>query len=100
MKRESLSWRAFLTFSGVTVAQAQQTLVQIPADLPALSGQHQVWRISYDWTDSSRSEILSKDPNQRRELMVHLWYPTDSTSGAERAPYYPFLVENKTGNGG
>ena len=32
-------------------------------------------RVSYDWVDQSRSEILSKVPNTRREIMVDVWYP-------------------------
>ncbi len=49
-----------------------------------------VGRTSFDWIDSSRQETASKNPDQHRELMVYVWYPTSRVgSAAPRAPYLP-----------
>src|SRR5215467_8576351 len=70
-----------------------------PFDLPALTGPYHVGRVSYHWTDSARPEVLSKDQGRRRELMVHLWYPTDSDTGYERAAYFLYWPKVKEAMG-
>lgn len=58
--------------------------------LPNPDGEYGVGRTSFDWIDSSRREILSKDPGQLRDLMVYVWYPTPRVvRGAPRTPYLP-----------
>ena len=52
--------------------------------LPAPSGPFAIGRIAHHWTDPSRHESHSTDPNAHRELMVYLWYPGHS-AGAEYA---------------
>jgi Platelet-activating factor acetylhydrolase, isoform II len=59
-------------------------------ELPAPMGKHAVGRASFHWVDSSRAEEMTDDPNDRRELMVTLWYPAVSMSG-ETAPYFDNL---------
>jgi len=37
--------------------------------------------------DSSRTETITEDPNDRRELVVQMWYPAQVSADAEPAPY-------------
>ena len=49
--------------------------VTVPV-LPRPTGPFAVGRIGFDWTDRSRREVLSKDADAKRELMIYVWYPT------------------------
>jgi hypothetical protein len=60
-----------------------------PEGLPAPSGRHRMGRASYDWVDAQRAEICSSDPQDRRELVVWVWYPAAPAPDAERAAYLP-----------
>jgi dienelactone hydrolase len=55
--------------------------------LPAPSGRFAVGTLSLRWVDASRSDPFL--PGRRRELMVHLWYPTTGTAGFPLAQYLP-----------
>lgn len=56
-------------------------------ELPAPTGPHRVGRTSFHWVDETRPEAFTDDPGDRRELMVHLWYPAEAPSDAKPAPY-------------
>jgi dienelactone hydrolase len=56
--------------------------------LPEPTGQHAVGRLSYDWVDSTRTDIYAANREDRRELVVFAWYPAKERA-AERAPYLP-----------
>jgi dienelactone hydrolase len=60
-----------------------------PEGLPAPTGRHPVGRVSFEWVDRARAEVYSSDPQDRRELVVWLWYPAAPGPGAERAAYLP-----------
>ena len=60
-----------------------------PAGLPAPTGRYQVGRVSFELVDPARVEIYSSNPQDRRELVVWLWYPAAPGPGAERAVYLP-----------
>jgi predicted dienelactone hydrolase len=55
-------------------------------ELPALTGRLAVGRTSFHWVDASRPEAMTDTPDDRRELMVTIWYPAESATG-ETAPY-------------
>src|SRR5262245_3323547 len=55
-------------------------------ELPAPTGKFAAGRTSFHWVDASRPEAMTDDPNDRRELMVTIWYPAESATG-EPAPY-------------
>ena len=57
--------------------------------LPEPTGQHAVGRLSYDWVDSARTEIYGANREDRRELVVFVWYPAKQESAATFAPYLP-----------
>src|SRR6266498_4468910 len=66
--------------------------VALPMILPVLrfphpSGPYQIGTVTYHWVDAARSEVFTADPNDRRELMVQLWYPAEPAPAAPRAPY-------------
>lgn len=54
--------------------------VALPLLMPVFSfeeptGPHRVGTKLYHWVDHQRNEPYSKNPNDRRELMVQIWYP-------------------------
>jgi dienelactone hydrolase len=57
--------------------------------LPAPSGRYPVGRTSYDWVDAQRAEIYSPDPQDRRELVVWVWYPAAPGADAASVAYLP-----------
>jgi len=58
-------------------SNAGQPIIQLPAP----TGSHHVGRISFSAVDSTRAETMTPDPSDRRELVLHVWYPTDDTAG-------------------
>ncbi len=53
------------------------------------TGPHAIGTVTYHWVDLERRELFSDDPDQRRELMVQLWYPALDVPSSPRAPYLP-----------
>jgi len=41
----------------------------------------------FRWTDAKRAETLSSAPNDRRQVVVQAWYPTDALTG-RAVPYF------------
>jgi pimeloyl-ACP methyl ester carboxylesterase len=56
--------------------------------LPKPTGSYHVGHRMYDWTDANRSNAFVGKPQEKRELMADVWYPTNQTSGTP-APYLP-----------
>jgi predicted dienelactone hydrolase len=54
---------------------------------PRPTGPYAIGTLTYHWIDSTRPEVFTADPSDRRELMVQLWYPARYQRGAARAPY-------------
>jgi hypothetical protein len=57
--------------------------------LPTPTGPYQVGTTNYHWVDESRPEIFTKDPDDRRELLVRVWYPAEVDANATPEPYGP-----------
>jgi pimeloyl-ACP methyl ester carboxylesterase len=57
--------------------------------LPEPTGPHSVGRVSYDWVDRARTEIYAANPEDRRELVVFVWYPAKPQAAVELAAYMP-----------
>lgn len=52
--------------------------------LPALTGPYPVGTMTQHWVDEDRGEPATRDdPDDKRELMVNIWYPADVAPGAE-----------------
>jgi hypothetical protein len=45
--------------------------------------------MSFAWKDSEREELETKAVGDKRELMVHLFYPRGTAATGERAVYNP-----------
>lgn len=63
-----------------------------PAILPVFSfekptGPYAVGTTVYHWIDEQRRETYSSNPEDRRELMVQVWYPAAEGRGEKRSPY-------------
>ncbi|MEU5382995.1 hypothetical protein ABZ391_03890 [Kitasatospora cineracea] len=55
---------------------------------PVPSGPYPVGTRVVQWTDPDRPETFTADPDDRRTVVVQLWYPAGaSPAGAPRAPY-------------
>ena len=64
----------------VSACQADETL-------PAPTGPHKTGRMSFHWKDAARDELETSTPDDKRELMVHLFYPAVANTSGERAAY-------------
>jgi len=57
--------------------------------LPAPTGPYKTGRMSFHWKDSARAELETSAADDKRELMVHLFYPADASTSGARATYVP-----------
>ena len=62
------------------------TILPVPA-LPAPNGPYPVGTTIYHFVDETREEIYNNNSNDKREIMVQVWYPTTSDNDAEVAPW-------------
>jgi predicted dienelactone hydrolase len=62
-------------------------LTALVPSLPKPSGAHRVGSVVFRWTDHSRAETLTSAPNDRRQVVVQAWYPTDAVKG-RAVPYF------------
>lgn len=58
-------------------------------EFPRPSGYYPVGRIEAFWTDSSRDEVFSPEPGDKRALLLTIWYPADTVSDGTISPYHP-----------
>jgi predicted dienelactone hydrolase len=68
--------------------------VALPMAMPVFRFPHPTWpfgigTLTYHWVDAARSEIFAPDPNERRQLLVQIWYPAQANPSASRAAYMP-----------
>lgn len=54
---------------------------------PHPSGPYEIGTLTYHWVDTDRPEVFTADPDDRRELMVQIWYPAKGGPSSPRAPY-------------
>jgi hypothetical protein len=90
---EAASWRSTRCTAG-DHSPAAAYAVPVTAGsatnpLPLPTGPYPVGRVSYDWVDTARAEIYAANPDERRELVVFLWYPAQPDPTTEFAPYLP-----------
>lgn len=79
----------------VTVATAvSQTEVVDPAPvlLPSPTGPHAVGKTIWHWPDPARSDALTPEPGDARELMVQAWYPAESSGTRPQAAALPLYA--------
>jgi len=56
--------------------------------LPQPTGTYLVGTVSYHWIDESRDELLTDDHNDKREIMVQIWYPAAETDNPQSNYYW------------
>lgn len=66
--------------------------IALPALLPVFSfdkptGSYPVGTTVFHWVDEQRREPYSENPEDRRELMVQIWYPAVEDSGIKQGTY-------------
>lgn len=62
-------------------------LAQIQVQLPPLTGEYAVGRVSYDFADSTRQDPFVPASKQPREVAVKVYYPTDAAKAGASTPY-------------
>lgn len=54
---------------------------------PHPDGPYAIGTVTYHWVDVDRAEMFTGDPDDRRELMVQVWYPAERGLSDDAAPY-------------
>lgn len=72
------------------VALALPVLLPVP-QLPPLSGSYAIGTRTYDLVDPTRPEIYTDRPDDKREIMVQVWYPAVAGAQGVEAPYIDHL---------
>ena len=57
--------------------------------LPLPAGTYGIGRVGFDWTDTTRPDRYSSNPQAHRELMVYVWYPTAANPSCTKGTYLP-----------
>ncbi len=73
---------AFL-LSGLWLDHHQKTILLAP------TGNFAVGRVTYDWRDPNRQELLAPHAGIPREIFAWIWYPTSKQSLAKPVDYFP-----------
>jgi len=60
--------------------------------LPAPTGPYAVGRTAAAWVDETRPEVLTDAPQDKRSIVVDIWYPAQTGTG-QIAPYFPGLEQ-------
>jgi len=79
-----VSWLA----AGLVIATALPLLIPV-FRFPKPSGPYAIGTLTYHWVDADRPEITTPAEDDRRELVVQIWYPADADVSSPRAPYLP-----------
>ncbi len=87
-KRGIIAMTGLLGIAVFSVSPNQAT-AQDDVALPALTGPHPTGRTSFHWKDASREELETKASGDKRELMVHLFFPANPKATGGRAAYVP-----------
>ncbi|MFD0695354.1 alpha/beta hydrolase family protein [Paenibacillus sp. GCM10027628] len=86
--KRSSSIRRFLLPFLLAVSAVLPILIPVfKIDSP--SGPYSVGTVTYHWIDASREETMTDTPDDRRELLVQLWYPAQNKLGDSKALYIP-----------
>ena len=57
--------------------------------LPQPTGPYAIGTLTYHWVDRDRPEMFTAATDDRRELVVQIWYPAVDAPSAPRASYIP-----------
>jgi len=70
--------------------------ISLQLELPAPGGSYAVGRTIFRWTDTSRPEVLTEDPNDFREVMALIWYPAELGTGTKIGYFHGLATVSKT----
>ncbi|MBI5830378.1 MAG: hypothetical protein HZB20_12770, partial [Chloroflexi bacterium] len=70
----------------VVVAAAAPVLFPV-LRFPTPTGPYKVGTVSYDLLDPSRAETYTPAPDDKREIMVQVWYPASPAPGTHTGPW-------------
>jgi dienelactone hydrolase len=59
------------------------------APLPMPTGRYSIGRVVFHWADETRPELETRAPDDRREALVYVFYPSEVKQTAVTAPYIP-----------
>jgi Platelet-activating factor acetylhydrolase, isoform II len=71
---------------GLVIGVLLAVLFPVPV-MPPLTGPYRVGTLSLRLTDTARDEVFTDAPDDKRTLMVQIWYPADVPAGAPLAPF-------------
>jgi len=60
-----------------------------PLLLPTPTGPNSIGRTEFDWIADNRIDQLSDTPNEKRELLIWIWYPANAAQQRSTVPYLP-----------
>ncbi len=93
---ESLANKAstakLITLSALTVMYTA-VAVTLPIIFPVFTfekptGPYEIGTVTYDWRDNQREETLTPESDDKRDLMVQIWYPADAMAEGEVVKYH------------
>ena len=77
-------------FVGLLSMLALTLSVYSQLELPASRGSYDVGRTILKWVDTSRTEVITENPNDFREVAAMIWYPAQAGTGI-KSGYFPSL---------
>lgn len=91
-RKESPRNRFAITICALLLVLYLSVAIALPALMPISlfnkpTGPFMVGTTLYHWVDDRREEPSTSDPNDRRELMVQMYYPAGNTGEGVREPY-------------
>ncbi|WP_152393318.1 alpha/beta hydrolase family protein [Paenibacillus guangzhouensis] len=91
-RKESPRSRFTITVRTLLLVIYLSVSVTMPALMPVSlfnkpNGPFMVGTMLYHWVDDRREELFTKDPNDRRELMVQVYYPAGDSGEGNREPF-------------
>ena len=84
--RLAFGWAVGLGVLGLAVSLVLPIVIPV-FRFPHPGGPYEMGTLTYHWVDADRREVFSADPNDRRELIVQIWYPATANPSTPRAPY-------------
>ena len=84
MQRELSTTIACVLIAASVTSASQASAV---SGISAPTGPFAVGRRVLRWQDDARREVLSSRPDDKRNVVVWLWYPSVDRPGAQRAPF-------------
>jgi dienelactone hydrolase len=80
-----------LLITNIIFSQTAEPTTANVIQLPTPTGEFAVGTTVYHWIDANRIDSISENPNERRQVMVQIWYPANPQPNAPKAPYISLL---------